>query len=398
MSDNNGRRGGWRKEVGEALYVMEASEREKLSRLWAPPGGAPGAAMEEPRGWLSAQRFGGARGKSNPQDRMLCALAERLEKTMAGPSEWREVEFEGEPVGFDPVVFGQKAERFFYIPRGDALLTPGIKAATPPTRWISCRVARPARAEDLPESLRFDLEAFVALREGRLKIISDAAPGKRLLPNGEPLSRWDQLPGAGACLMAPMEGVECSPMAAQWMSSTLSQMGLGDPGPHWPSLREVSRMAKRWDKANGAPAGGWDEEGPGERFHCTLCPEWEGGERIKGLVTRHPERAIQWAEAFAGRDADIRLSSESGPRLLSRLWRARAPGAYDALTTAPNRMSLQEREAKKPTPAEADVAKGFSPAFDAAWEQWSAHRKAGAAPGAAIGLGGPVNVKRRVMG
>lgn len=397
MSDRGGGgKGGWRKDTGLFLYYLPESERSKLARLWQPPTpGAPGFQSEEPKGWLSAARFGaGQRGKTSPQDRLMAALVERLEAGCQESGDWRQMEFDGEPVGFDPVSLTQSPSRFFYIPRPLAGLVPGAKGPTPPTRLISCRLTRATSLDQAPEELRFDLEAFVALRQGRLKIISDIRPGLRLLPGGQVLTRLSQLQEIGACLVAPQDGVVCTPMAAEWMNATLEQMELGEPGPHWPAQKELARVIKQWERSNAStPVEGWVEEGPGERFYCSMRPEWDSGERLTGLVTRHAERAIQWAEGMAARDADIRLGSASGPRLLSRLWRSRSPDSRSALSPSPDKMTLVEREAKRPAPAEADVLAGLCPAFDEAWGKWKGHQS-GAGPAV---QGSPLNVKRRIM-
>lgn len=366
------------------LYALPAAERERLEALFGPKSEG---SSESAR--FSLDRFGGV--KDSAVHRLMSALVGKLESGCESSGEWRQARFEGPAVGVDPVALEGKPECFFYLPELGAGLVPGAQGEPEPTNFVSCRVVPVTRKEQLPEDLSSDLEAFMAMMEGRLRLLVQPRPGRALLPNGERLE-LGALAEAGGRYLAPMEGVGCSPEAAKAVNSALRQMGFAESGKPWPSVREVATAAYRWDADRGMDrATYWEEEGPGERYYCSVMSEGSVEGRSPGLVTRHAERAIEWAERLAGKDADIRLGSSGGPRLLERCWRARGEMGKGALTLPPNKMSARERELKMPEPAEARVSPGVSPDFEAAWGRWVV--KKAQEPEAA----GPANVKRRAM-
>lgn len=389
---------GWRKEAGGLLYVLPEDELRRLESLWGEPPEVADAALCS-GAKLIPERFGanGPEGIAGATRRLMSSLVSKINAGGAQSGEWREARFEGYPVGFDPVSFAREPECFFYIPEKGAALTPGVTGDPEPTHLISCQLGTPVSAEQMPEELRLDLEAFMAMLDGKLRVVSNVRPGRRLLPSGAAISAAG-LKAEGGCYVAPIEGVACSPEAAKAVNAALEQMGFGEHSAPWPSLKDVATAAYRWDADRGMDkAAYWDEKGPGERFYCSTFVDGQSEARQEGLVTRHAARAIEWAERLAERDADVRLGSYNGPKLLERCWRARGELGRGALSLPPHKMSPKELELKRPESAEARLSSGFCPAFDSAWSEWE-RRKAQGDVEQESARGAPSNIKRRAMG
>lgn len=380
------------RDSGKWLYFISAEEADKIS--WSPPPSGGGA------GWFSPERFGcHARGQASAKtiDRLLSELIPALDGECPANGDWREASLAGAPAGFAAFAIGVQPDRFFYEQDPLILLAPAIKGDQPPTEKVSCRVEEPMMAAELPEEIAFDLEAFAAMREGRLRILSDIRPGACVLRGGRALPEPRDFLSENVCMVISSDGIACSAGAAAMINLSLEEMGLRGPRDRWPSAKEVARVARQWDKRNaGGPLQGAavpcdGPAGEGPLFVCSARVNWDSVTKASKLSTRSAMEAIKWAQMLAGRDAEIRLESETGPMLLARRWRWADGPAANGLAPSPAKMSAQDLAERKPVAAEADVTLGACEAFDQAWGALSAGSRAPAADP-------PGNIKRRVVG